>query len=79
MIEYYHEYTVPFFFRYPHMIEGQKDIGSTAAHIDILPTIADICGVQFPDNRIIDGLSLVPLIKGNSDNKFNDRQLFFYC
>lgn len=69
---------VPFFFRYPHMIEGQKDIGSTAAHIDILPTIADICGAQLPDNRIIDGLSLVPLIKGNSDNKFNDRQLFFY-
>lgn len=45
------------------MFEGDKDIESTAAHIDVLPTIAEICGVKAPDDRIVDGMSLVPLIK----------------
>ncbi len=69
---------VPFFFRYPDMFEGDKDIESTAANIDVLPTIAEICGVKAPDDRIVDGMSLVPLIKGNTDDKFSERKLFFY-
>jgi arylsulfatase len=69
---------VPFFLRYPDMFEGNKDIESTAAHIDVLPTIAEICRVKVPDDRIIDGMSLLPLIKDKPDDKFNDRHLFFY-
>ncbi len=69
---------VPFFFRYPLLFKGQKDIESTAAHIDVMPTIAEICGTALPDERTIDGMSLIPLIKGTQEDIFNERSLFFY-
>ncbi len=68
---------VPFYLRYPAKYVGNKEINTTSAHIDILPTLAEICKVQLPEDRIIDGKSLVPLLDGK---KFDwaDRSLFFY-
>ncbi len=68
---------VPFFLSYPEKFEGNKDINATAAHIDVLPTLAEICGAKLPTDRKIDGKSLVPLINGNKA-RFEDRELFFY-
>lgn len=67
---------VPFFLRYPKLFKGDKRIETTAAHIDILPTLAQICNVDLP-NKLIDGKSLLPLIKGEQVN-WADRPLFFY-
>ena len=55
---------VPFYLRYPKMIKKDKDIEPLAAHIDILPTLAEICKLEFPQDRKIDGKSLVPLMTG---------------
>lgn len=68
---------VPFFLRYPVNFSGNKDIETTAAHIDILPTLAEICNVKPPSDRIIDGKSLAPLLNGESMD-WADRCLFFY-
>ncbi|MCD6355282.1 MAG: sulfatase-like hydrolase/transferase [Prolixibacteraceae bacterium] len=68
---------VPFFLRYPKLFKGSERIETTAAHIDILPTLAQICNVELPKNRIIDGKSLLPLIKGEQVD-WADRPLFFY-
>lgn len=68
---------VPFFMRLPSLNKGGKDIETTAAHIDILPTISEICKVNLPDNRKIDGKSLVPLIQDKPVTWAN-RSLFFY-
>jgi len=68
---------VPFYIRYPSSFERNKDIETMAAHIDILPTIAQICDVELPKERIIDGKSLLPLIMGKEVNWVN-RSLFFY-
>jgi len=68
---------VPFFIRYLALFNGEKEIGTTAAHIDILPTLAEICGVKLPTDRKIDGKSLVPLIKDEQID-WADRSLFFY-
>ncbi len=35
---------------------------------DLLPTFAEIAGAPLPENRIIDGRSLLPLIKGGTDS-----------
>lgn len=68
---------VPFFLRYPSLFDESTDIPTTAAHIDILPTLAKLCSVPLPSGRIIDGRSLVPLLtKENGD--WSDRSLFFY-
>ncbi len=68
---------VPFFLRYPALYAGNKDIETTAAHIDILPTIAKICNVDIPKTTKIDGRNLLPLM---NDQKVGwaDRPLFFY-
>jgi len=66
---------VPFFMRYPGV--ESKDVNVTTAHIDVLPTIAEICGTKLPGQRVIDGKSLFPLItKENYDWK--ERSLFLY-
>ncbi len=68
---------VPFYMRYPALFEGEKDIETTAAHIDILPTLSQICHVDLPNDRVIDGKSLLPLIEGEHVD-WVDRSLFFY-
>ena len=68
---------VPFYIRYPELFSGNKDIETTSAHIDILPTISQICKVELPKDRIIDGNNLLPLIKGEQVD-WAERELFFY-
>ncbi|WP_420603568.1 arylsulfatase [Flagellimonas sp.] len=68
---------VPFFLRYPAQFKGNKDIEATSAHIDVLPTLAQLCKVEVPSDRKIDGKNLLPLLE---DKKVDwaDRSLFFY-
>ncbi|MCG2459369.1 arylsulfatase [Flavobacteriaceae bacterium F89] len=68
---------VPFYISYPPAFGKDKDIETTAAHIDVLPTLAQLCNVALPKERMIDGKSLLPLILGN-DMGWGNRPLFFY-
>ncbi|MCF8226379.1 MAG: arylsulfatase [Bacteroidales bacterium] len=68
---------VPFFISYPGKFKGNQDIDIAAAHIDVLPTLAELCHANVPGDRIIDGKSLVPAIE-NNENNLEDRSLFFY-
>ena len=38
------------------------------AHIDLLPTIVELCGVPMPKTLPLDGKSLVPLLRGAADD-----------
>ena len=68
---------VPFFLSYPRGYKMNREVETTAAHIDILPTIAEICEVELPSDRKIDGKSLVPLLKGQPVN-WEHRPIFSY-
>lgn len=68
---------VPFYMKYPKLTKKDKDIETLAAHLDILPTLSQICSVPLPNDRKIDGKSLVPLIK-DEQVSWADRELFFY-
>ncbi len=60
---------VPFFIHWPRGgLTGGRDIDILAAHLDVFPTLADLCGVSIPDSHRLDGRSLVPLLKGNHEN-----------
>ncbi len=67
----------PFFIRFPASFKGNRDINTLAAHIDVMPTLADLCGFEVPNDRKIDGLSMLPLIHGNADSR-PDRSFFSY-
>lgn len=68
---------VPFFIYWKDgKIHGGKDVSELSAHIDILPTLAELCGITPPKNHLpLDGKSLVPLLK-NEDNNWKERILF---
>ncbi len=67
---------VPFFIRWKGNATPNKDIETLAAHIDILPTLAEIAGSDVSQVKGLDGRSLLPLIDGSETN-WDDRFLFF--
>jgi len=60
---------VPFFIRWnAGNLAGGRDINRISAHIDVLPTLQELCGLHGdPDSRP-DGISLVPLFYNTSEN-----------
>lgn len=69
---------VPFYWKLPSHEQKNRDIETTTAHIDLLPTLAELCGAQIPADRAIDGKSLLPLLNGEEADELNSRSLFFY-
>ena len=68
---------VPFLIRWPGKFEAGAKLPQIAAHIDLLPTLLDVCGASVTDeDRVVDGKSLLPLLS-NPKNKWPDRMLFF--
>ena len=67
---------VPLFVRYPGLNGQVQQVETTAAHIDILPTLAAITGAKVPSDRLIDGKNLLPLMTGDQV-EWRDRSLFF--
>ncbi|MHC4352090.1 MAG: arylsulfatase [Planctomycetota bacterium] len=56
----------PFFVHWPAALEPGQSSDRIAAHIDVLPTLLDACGVDKPSGLELDGRSLLPLLKGRS-------------
>jgi arylsulfatase A-like enzyme len=76
--EYEGGHRVPFFIRWPGGgVEGPGDIGRLSAHIDVLPTLIDLCGLKRPQSVKFDGASLTPLLKGKAD-RWPDRTLLVH-
>ncbi|TWT91202.1 arylsulfatase [Neorhodopirellula pilleata] len=49
---------VPLFIHWPAAgIIGGRDVDSLAAHIDVLPTLAELCSIEVPANHQPDGVS----------------------
>lgn len=58
---------VPFFIYWPKGgLTGGKDIDTLTAHVDVLPTLAELCGISASDAYHPDGSSLVPLLQDES-------------
>jgi arylsulfatase A len=53
---------VPFLIRWPNHFQGGLQINTIAAHIDVTPTLLDLCGVPPPSAVKFDGVSLRPLL-----------------
>jgi arylsulfatase len=68
---------VPFFLRYPALNTKVREVAVNAAHIDVLPTLAELCSIDLNDGVKRDGISMVPQIKG-SMKQIDERELFFY-
>lgn len=56
---------VPFFVRWPVKLKGGRKVATMAAHIDVLPTLLEACGARKPADLKLDGVSLMPLLRGD--------------
>lgn len=68
---------VPLFVRWPAANWAPKVVNTLAAHIDISPTVLDLCGVTPPPGPNVDGRSLRPLLEGD-EKSWPERPLFTY-
>ncbi|AUP81676.1 arylsulfatase [Flavivirga eckloniae] len=73
--EYEGGHRVPFFIHWKNgNINVSKDINELTAQIDILPTLAELCGLKLPKDHLeIHGESLVPMLGGTQS--YNNRML----
>ncbi|MCK0157303.1 arylsulfatase [Cellulophaga sp. F20128] len=55
---------VPFFIHWPQgNLTGGRDVAALTAHIDVLPTLADLCNITVPETHHPDGLSFKNSLK----------------
>ena len=67
---------VPCFMRWPKTFAAGKTVDRIAAHIDVLPTVLEVCGVAPPKDVRLDGRSLMPFIREDPPD-WPDRTLYF--
>jgi len=56
---------VPCFVRYPERLEPGRIVETSAAHIDVVPTLLELCRVSQPARVRFDGVSLAGLLDGS--------------
>ncbi len=66
-----------FFARWPKILKPGTTSDRIAAHIDIMPTLLEAAGVEAPENVHLDGVSVLPLLKGLGGHWDDERLLFF--
>ena len=66
---------VPLFVRWPGKTKPDTVVSQIAAHVDLLPTIVELCGAEMPNTRPLDGVSLVPLLFGKAGD-WPERMIF---
>ena len=67
---------VPCLVRWPGRLAAGRKVATVAAHIDVAPTLLDLCAVAPPRGVAFDGRSLAPLLSGR-EVAWPDRTLFF--
>eukprot|EP00913_Durusdinium_trenchii_P028337 g26565.t1 len=55
---------VPLFIRWPERFTRPRVVKQISSHIDLYPTLLDLCNVPRPKGPPIDGVSLRPLLEG---------------
>lgn len=65
----------PFVIRWTGHLPAGRQVNQIAGAIDLLPTLTDLAGIERPEPKPIDGVSLKPLMLGKSDS-WPDRMIF---
>ncbi|XP_012662624.1 steryl-sulfatase [Otolemur garnettii] len=69
---------VPGIFRWPGVIPAGQKTDAMTSNMDIFPTVVRLAGSPDPENRIIDGYDLMPLLQGETQSSEHEF-LFHYC
>jgi arylsulfatase A-like enzyme len=67
---------VPLFIRWPAAKWQPHLVTPIVSHVDILPTLLDLCSVILPDGPKLDGVTLRPLLEDADSSTWPERTLF---
>ena len=68
--EYEGGHRVPFIIRWPNgNLEAGKSLNDLVAHVDILPTLTSLAGIDYTSDKVMDGTDVSEYILGNSNIK----------
>lgn len=74
--EYDGGHRVPFFIHWPQgRLTGGRDVRPITAHVDVLPTLIDLCQIAPPEGVKFDGRSIADLLDQRKDVDWPDRIL----
>ncbi len=65
----------PLFVKWPKKIAAGLKIDRIASAIDLLPTLAALCAIDYKSEKILDGLSLKELLFGDGQEQWKDRYI----
>jgi hypothetical protein len=68
---------VPCYVCWPGHFPAGRVVDRIAAHIDIMPTLLEACGVAAGKEPKLDGLSLLPLLRAEPSPAWPDRTIYF--
>ncbi len=66
----------PLVIRWPGKIAEGTRVPQIAGAVDLLPTLADMCGISVASQKPLDGKSLKPLLAGSPKGEWADRMIF---
>jgi arylsulfatase A-like enzyme len=69
---------VPFILHWPARIKESRVIGAPAHAMDLFPTLSEIIAASIPEDRIYDGLSLMPIVSGETFDRTSEAPFFYY-
>ena len=67
---------VPLLISWPGQKRQGQVIETPVSGIDIFPTVIEMAGIDKPDNHILDGESIIPLLLGN--NNLKNRAIYWH-
>ena len=67
----------PMFVRWPGVVTPGSTCHQPTIAVDLYPTICEIAGADLPDGQLLDGVSLVPTLKGD-DSGLQDRPVYWH-
>ncbi len=68
---------VPLFVKWPARIAAGTQVDTPVAHIDVMPTLAAAAAAPEPEGVEIDGVDILPLVTGESDEDWGRETLFW--
>ena len=68
----------PLYMRVPGLTQPGSTCDVPVTGIDFYPTLLELAGIPVPPEQVVDGLSIVPLLKGEKGGELADRDLFWH-
>ncbi|KAF4108666.1 arylsulfatase D [Onychostoma macrolepis] len=69
---------VPGIFRWPGRLTPGREVAEPTSLMDVFPTVVKLAGGALPEDRILDGRDLMPLLEART-NRSEHEFMFHYC